>query len=78
MSKPRYWWWSTVRTAVRQYPKLRAKKDDMQSMQVTRAVKSITRTGNCMIYTRHRDLEEMGEPWRILPWWNCPPRRKGS
>lgn len=42
MSKPRYWWWSSVRTAVRQYPKLRAKKDDMQSMQVTRAVKSIT------------------------------------
>ena len=71
MSKPRYWWWSSVRTAVRQYPKLRAKKDDMQSMQVTRAVKS-------MIYMRHRDLEEMGEPWRILHWWNCPPRRKGS
>lgn len=41
MSKPRYWWWASVRTAVRQYPRLRAKKDDLQSMQVTKAVKSI-------------------------------------
>lgn len=42
MSKPRYWWWAPVRTAIRQYPALRAKKADLQSMQVTKAVKSIT------------------------------------
>lgn len=41
MSKPRYWWWASVRTAVRQYPRLRAKKDDLQSMQVTKGVRSI-------------------------------------
>lgn len=41
MSKPRYWWWASVRTAIRQYPALRAKKDELQSMQVTKAVKSI-------------------------------------
>lgn len=41
MSKPRYWWWPSVRAAVRQYPRLRAKKDDLQSMQVTKAVRSI-------------------------------------
>lgn len=41
MSKPRYWWWPSVRAALRQYPRLRAKKDDLQSMQVTKAVKSI-------------------------------------
>ena len=42
MSKPRYWWWSAVRLAIRQYPVLLAKKNNMQSMQITRAVKSIT------------------------------------
>ena len=41
MSKPRNWWWSSVRAAIRQYPKLKAKKDEMQAMQVTKAVKSI-------------------------------------
>lgn len=45
MSKPRYWWWASVRTAIRQYPALRAKKDELQSMQVTKAVKSIQGKG---------------------------------
>lgn len=42
MSKPRYWWWSAVRLAIRQYPSLQARKAELQSMQVTRAVKSYT------------------------------------
>lgn len=41
MSKPRYWWWSAVRLAIRQYPALAAQKGDLQAMQVTRSVKSI-------------------------------------
>ena len=45
MSKPRNWWWSSVRAAIRQYPKLKAKKDEMQAMQVTKAVKSIRGKG---------------------------------
>lgn len=45
MSKPRYWWWASVRSAIRQYPALRAKKDEMQSMQITKAVKSIQGKG---------------------------------
>ncbi len=40
MSKPRYWWWSAVRLAIRQYPSLQARKAELQSMQITRAVKS--------------------------------------
>ena len=40
MSKPRYWWWSAVRLAIRQYPALQARKAELQSMQVTRSVKS--------------------------------------
>ena len=45
MSKPRYWWWSSVRSAIRQYPALRAKKDELQAMQVTQACKSIRGKG---------------------------------
>lgn len=41
MSKPRYWWWASVRAAIRQYPALVRKKADLQGMQVTKAVKSI-------------------------------------
>ena len=40
MSKPRNWWWSAVRLAIRQYPALQARKAELQSMQITRAVKS--------------------------------------
>lgn len=40
MSKPRHWWWASVRTAIRVYPQLAAKKGDLQSMQITKAVKS--------------------------------------
>ena len=45
MSKPRYWWWASVRAAIRQYPKLKAKKDELQDMQITKAVKSIPGKG---------------------------------
>ena len=45
MSKPRYWWWASVRAAIRQYPKLKAKKDELQDMQITKAVKSIQGKG---------------------------------
>lgn len=41
MSKPRYWWWSAVRLAIRQYPILAARKNDLQDMQITKAVTSI-------------------------------------
>lgn len=41
MSRHRHWWWASVRQAIRQYPNLRQKKADLQSSQVTRAVKSI-------------------------------------
>ena len=41
MSKPRSWWWSAVRLAIRQYPVLLQRKADLQTMQVTKAVKSI-------------------------------------
>lgn len=45
MSRPRYWWWASVRAAIRQYPALQAKKDELQAMQVTKAVKSIKGKG---------------------------------
>lgn len=45
MSKPRYWWWASVRSAIRQYPALLSKKNELQSMQVTKAVKSIRGKG---------------------------------
>lgn len=45
MSKPRYWWWASVRSAIRQYPALMNKKKELQSMQVTKAVKSIKGKG---------------------------------
>lgn len=41
MSKPRYWWWASVRSAIRQYPALLNKKNELQSMQTTKTVKSI-------------------------------------
>ena len=41
MSKPRYWWWASVRAAIRQYPALARKKADLQAMPMTKAVKSI-------------------------------------
>lgn len=41
MSKPRYWWWASVRSAIRQYPAIEAKKAELQSAQVTKAVKSV-------------------------------------
>lgn len=45
MSRPRHWWWASVRSAIRQYPALLAKKNEMQAMQVTKAVKSIKGRG---------------------------------
>lgn len=45
MSKPRYWWWASVRSAIRQYPALQARKAELQDMQVTKAVKSIKGKG---------------------------------
>lgn len=45
MSKPRYWWWASVRSAIRQYPALVNKKAELQSMQITKAVKSIKGPG---------------------------------
>ena len=45
MSRPRYWWWASVRAAIRQYPKLKAKKDEIQDMRITKAVKSIQGKG---------------------------------
>ena len=45
MSRPRYWWWASVRAAIRQYPALQAKKDELQAMQVTKTVKSIKGNG---------------------------------
>lgn len=45
MSKPRYWWWSAVRLAIRQYPTLAARKADLQDMQITKAVTSIRGKG---------------------------------
>lgn len=41
MSKPRYWWWTSVRQAIRQYPALKQRKADLQSSQVTKSVTSI-------------------------------------
>lgn len=41
MSKPRHWWWASVRQAIRQYPDLQQRKAELQSSQVTKAVKSI-------------------------------------
>lgn len=41
MSRPRSWWWASVRAAIRQYPTLVSKKNELQSMQTTKAVKSI-------------------------------------
>ena len=45
MSKPRHWWWASVRSAIRQYPALVSKKAELQSMQITKAVKSIKGPG---------------------------------
>ena len=45
MSKPRYWWWASVRSAIRQYPALLNKKSELQSMQITKAVQSIRGPG---------------------------------
>ena len=45
MSRPRHWWWASVRSAIRQYPALLAKKNELQAMQVTKAVKSIKGRG---------------------------------
>jgi hypothetical protein len=41
VSKPRYWWWASVRAAIKQYPALARKKADLQAMPMTKAVKSI-------------------------------------
>lgn len=41
MSKPRHWWWASVRQAIRQYPDLQQRKAELQSSQVTKACKSI-------------------------------------
>ena len=41
MSRPRNWWWSAVRLAIRQYPAISQRKADLQAMQTTKAVKSI-------------------------------------
>lgn len=37
MSKPRYWWWPSVKAAIRHYPALRQQKDELLAMQITRA-----------------------------------------
>ena len=37
MSNPRYWWWSGVKAAIRQYPALRDAKAELLSMQITSA-----------------------------------------
>ena len=39
---PKYWWMETVRRAIINYPTLKAKKDELQSMATTPAVKSVT------------------------------------
>lgn len=42
---PKYWWMEAVRRAIVSYPSLKAKKDELQTMNVTPAVKSITGPG---------------------------------
>jgi len=42
VSSPRYWWWASVRAAIRQYPALQRRKDDLQAQQETKCVQSIT------------------------------------
>lgn len=42
---PKYWWMETVRRAIINYPALKAKKDELQSMATTPAVQSVTVEG---------------------------------
>ena len=41
----KYWWMETVRRAIINYPHLKEKKDELQSMATTPAVKSVTVEG---------------------------------
>lgn len=41
----KYWWMETVRRAIINYPALKAKKDELQSMSTTPAVTSVTGPG---------------------------------
>ena len=45
MSSSKHWWMESVRRAIINYPVLKAKKDELQTMATTPAVKSVTVEG---------------------------------
>lgn len=44
MSKPRAWWWMSVKAAIRMYPQLVEKSGVLKTPRVTRAVETYTET----------------------------------